>query len=143
MTREQLQEILRRHKLWLDGAPEGRRANLSDANLNGAYLRDADLSGADLSDANLLCFGNMREICTMQFGKWNIGYTAEILQIGCQRHSIEKWQSAWESGVAGRKWIDQMDDQALEWADRNMALVLSIIASNPATPTGYEVAATY
>jgi hypothetical protein len=114
-------------------------ADLRGANLRWANLREADLSGANLSGANLLCQGNMRELRTMQFDTWAVGYTADTLQIGCQRHSIDKWRK-WSTD-AGRKWIANMDSGALEWADRNMALVLAIIDANPATPTGHEAEA--
>ena len=51
---EQLAEILRQHKLWVDTShKEGARADLRGANLQGAYLRRADLQGANLQDANL------------------------------------------------------------------------------------------
>ena len=68
MTRNEISEILRKHKMWIDDEEGGeranlsgadlRRANLSEANLRGAdlsrsYLSGADLSGADLSGANL------------------------------------------------------------------------------------------
>ena len=43
ITRDKLEQFLRKHKLWLDGDPEGERANLSGANLSGADLRWADL----------------------------------------------------------------------------------------------------
>ena len=111
-------------------------ANLEGANLRGAYLREANLRGANLEGANLTCFGNMKEIRTMQVDTWEIGYTADTLQVGCQRHPIDKWRK-WDT-VAGRKWIEQMDSKALEWADRNLGLVLQIIDANPATPTGHE-----
>ena len=123
-----------------------RRANLEEANLRGANLRGANLWGANLEEANLeganlegayfTCFGNMKEIRTMQVDTWKIGYTADTLQVGCQRHPIDKWRK-WDT-VAGRKWIEQMDSKALEWADRNLGLVLQIIDANPATPTGHE-----
>jgi hypothetical protein len=113
-----------------------RDADLRGAILRGAILREANLREANLEGANLLCFGNMREIRTMQFDRWNIGYTADTLQIGCQRHPIDKWRR-WNT-EAGRKWIKQIDKKALEWADRNLGLVLQIIDSNPATPTGHE-----
>jgi uncharacterized protein YjbI with pentapeptide repeats len=48
MDREKLDEILRKHLLWLDGEKGGERADL-----RGAYLRGADLGGADLRCANL------------------------------------------------------------------------------------------
>ena len=53
MTREELKEVLRLHKLWLKGNSKGKRANLSQANLSQADLSQADLSWADLSEANL------------------------------------------------------------------------------------------
>ena len=58
MTLEKLQEILEKHKLWLESNPDGsgadlRFANLSDADLSDANLSGADLRFADLSDANL------------------------------------------------------------------------------------------
>ena len=48
-----LEEILKKHELWLLGDKAGERANLSGTDLSGVNLSDADLSGADLSDANL------------------------------------------------------------------------------------------
>jgi len=58
MEREKLDEILRKHLLYLQNKDGGERANLSyadlsDVDLSGANLSDADLSYVDLSDANL------------------------------------------------------------------------------------------
>ena len=106
------------------------RADLSGANLSRADLSRADLSGADLSGADLQCSGNMRQLRTMQIDTWQIGYTRDTLQIGCQRHAIGKW-ARW-STEAGRAWIAKMDPCALAWAERNLDLVLAIIAANPA-----------
>lgn len=58
MEVKELQEILNLHKKWLDGNPDGRRAdlrgaNLGGANLGGANLREADLGGANLKMADL------------------------------------------------------------------------------------------
>jgi uncharacterized protein YjbI with pentapeptide repeats len=115
-------------------------ANLSGANLSGANLSDADLiyanliyanlRGANLSDANLLAYGDMIHLRTMQFGRWAIGYTHDTLQIGCQRHRIDKWKK-WDT-EAGRQWVAQMDTNAREWAEHNLKLVLQIIDANPA-----------
>jgi hypothetical protein len=153
MTSVELKTILADHALWLRGKG-GKRANLSGANLSGANLSGADLSEANLSGANLyranlseanlsgadlLCQGNMHELRTMQFDTWAIGYTADTLQIGCQRHPIEKWRK-WTT-EAGREWIAKMDGQALAWADRNLSLVLAMIDANPATWTGHEAKA--
>ena len=53
ITREELEKILRKHKLWLAEEEGGERAYLSWANLSGADLSGADLSWADLSWADL------------------------------------------------------------------------------------------
>ena len=52
-TKEELNEIRKKHILWIYGDPEGERADLSRADLSGADLRGADLYEADLSWANL------------------------------------------------------------------------------------------
>lgn len=49
----ELTEILRKHKLWLEGKEDGERANLSYANLSWANLSYSDLSEANLSHADL------------------------------------------------------------------------------------------
>jgi hypothetical protein len=151
MTRDELNDILKQHRLWLAGKG-GKRANLTgadltraglrsatliDATLTGANLTRANLTGADLTGANLWgCVGNMREVKSLQIDTWPVTYTADTLQIGCQRHPISKWRR-WNTD-AGRKWIEKMDPDALEWADRHLALVLQIIDASPATPTGHE-----
>lgn len=65
MRQEELNEVLEKHKLWLDGKDGGVKANLSYANLRGADLRNANLRGADLRRANLICAdlrcANLRE----------------------------------------------------------------------------------
>jgi uncharacterized protein YjbI with pentapeptide repeats len=51
MTQDQIKEVLRLHKLWLNGESGGVRANLYDANLTGANLYAANLYAAKLSYA--------------------------------------------------------------------------------------------
>ena len=59
MNKKELKDVLDHHSLWLDSDGEqGRRANLSRANLGGADLTEATLTaanlyGADLTEANL------------------------------------------------------------------------------------------
>lgn len=48
MEQKKLDEILRLHKMWLEGKEGGERANLQGANLRDADLRDADLRGANV-----------------------------------------------------------------------------------------------
>ena len=52
-TKEQLKEILAKHKAWLNNEDGGERADLSSADLSYADLSSADLSSADLSSADL------------------------------------------------------------------------------------------
>ena len=52
-TKAELKKILEKHQKWLEGKPDGERANLEYANLEDANLEDADLRGANLRGANL------------------------------------------------------------------------------------------
>lgn len=53
MNKKQLDKVLAKHKLWLDGKPDGERADLSGADLSGANLSGAVLTGANLTGAVL------------------------------------------------------------------------------------------
>jgi hypothetical protein len=48
-----LKEVLKKHQMWLQVAPEGERANLQGAILDGANLQGANLWGANLQGAIL------------------------------------------------------------------------------------------
>ena len=53
MEKEELKEILEKHKKWFNKEEGGERANLLGANLTGANLSYANLEGANLEGANL------------------------------------------------------------------------------------------
>jgi hypothetical protein len=58
MTQEEIKKVIDDHKKWLDNKEDGKKADLSGADLREAYLRGADLReaylrGADLSGADL------------------------------------------------------------------------------------------
>jgi len=53
MSKMDIREILKRHRLWLDDPDQGERANLEGADIRGADLRFADLEGATLEGADL------------------------------------------------------------------------------------------
>ena len=53
ISKDELTEILRKHKMWLSGEAGGIRADLSRANLRGADLCGADLCEAVLCEADL------------------------------------------------------------------------------------------
>ena len=94
MTAEKLQEILEKHKLWLNDEPDGERADLREAdlreaNLSGADLSGANLSGADLSGANgLLSAVNFMKA---HFERTENGYIA-YKTFGGQYNPPEKWK---------------------------------------------------
>ena len=60
-------------------------ANLRGANLRGANLRGANLRGADLCGAKNapLVISGLRWVVQISGTGW--------MQIGCQRHSVSKW----------------------------------------------------
>ena len=53
MNKEELKEVLEKHKMWVKGDKGGVRANLSGADLSRADLSEANLSESNLSEANL------------------------------------------------------------------------------------------
>ena len=53
MTKIELNNILDKHKKWLNADVDGECAYLREADLRGAYLRKADLRKADLRGVNL------------------------------------------------------------------------------------------
>ena len=60
MKKALLDEVLEKHKKWLNDEPGGERANLWRVNLRGAYLQRANLWRADLQEADLRG-ANLRE----------------------------------------------------------------------------------
>lgn len=105
-----------------------QRANLACAKLWGANLQGADLRDADLRDAKLQgATGNMREVKSLQIDTWAVTYTAEILQIGCQKHPIADWRNA------SPEWIAKMDNKATDWWAKFGPIILQIIDASPAT----------
>ena len=83
MEASKLKEILKKHKMWLNGEEGGERANLRSADLIGADLKGAnlrgsdlicaELSGADLSGADLSGADGIPAICCPEEGSF-IGF---------------------------------------------------------------------
>lgn len=111
-----LKEVLRLHERWINDDKDGRRADLSGANLryadlrgadlgraylrcadlDHAYLGGADLRGADLRDADLSCATfDDRIFCLDRIGsvKRRTTYNASknIVWCGCFRGTFEEW----------------------------------------------------
>jgi len=108
-------------------------ANLEGANLRGANLRDANLKGANLKGANLVSTtGNSIHLKSIFCGTYDVTYTAEVMQIGCQRHKLEDWWSFDDNHILA------MDgEEALNWWRTWKPILQLIIAASPATPTRY------
>ena len=108
-------------------------ANLWGANLRGANLRDADLRRAHLWGANLRdCTGNMQHVKSVMCDQYAVAYTADVMQIGCERHTIEDWWGFDDERIAA------MDGHALEWWRRWKPILKQIIDTSPAEPTRFE-----
>ena len=80
-------------------------ADLRGANLGYAYLRNAKLRGADLRWA----IGNGNGIKSMQFDKYMVTYTSQVMAIGCEQHTIEEWRNFSDDE------IQKMNDKVMEW----------------------------
>ena len=110
-TKEQLAELLAKHKAWLNNEDGGERANLSSANLSSANLSSADLRSADLSYANLrfLQSANGKELACMNAGKYQVVLSKERIAIGCKLFTVGEWKEFDDATIS------MMDDGALEW----------------------------
>ena len=108
MTQDELSAVLEKHRLWLEDKEGGKRA---------------DLSGAT---------GNMGELKSLFLETWPITYTAEVMQIGCERHPIEEWWAFDDERIA------RMDSEALDWWKKWKPVLQQIIEMSPATPTQRE-----
>ena len=114
-----------------------RHADLSNADLRQADLRFANLRFANLRHANLShASGNASQLKTIHLETYSIAYTAEYLQIGCERHPIADWWAFDDARIA------KMDSPTsnIFWAKWKTVLH-QIIEMSPATPTGHETKA--
>lgn len=102
MKQKELDKIIALHEKWVVDNHDGKRADLSgadlfrsdlsdailfDANLSNADLRGADLSGADLRDVNLsdadLSFANLSET-TLNWVNWHEAKGIDVYVAGLQ-----------------------------------------------------------
>ena len=99
-----------------------RDADLTNADLRGADLRGATLKGATLRNVKINnTIGNLREIRSLQLDRYDVCFTSEILAIGCEQHSIERWKSFTYDD------INSMDRKANEWWANWKGLILQSI----------------
>ncbi len=139
MDSSKLSEALRKHSLWLVESPEGERANLQGANLQGANLQGANLQGANLRWANLqganlqganLQGANLQgadlpfNFAQAYLSPWSVLVTPEYIEIGCQRHPIDRWLD-WGRQDDPEE-IHAMSSKARAWWNRHKNIVLAM-----------------
>jgi len=129
MNNDELQRILE------EARASGEQPNLREANLSWANLSGEDLSEANLSGANLRgVHGNNKEIKSLHiFEEYDIAYTFERLQIGCENHAIDEW---WE--FDDERILEMDGRKALKFWRKNKELIKQIIEHSPAIATGKE-----
>ena len=76
-----LKEVLRLHELWINDDKDGRRADLSGANLRGA-----DLSCATFDD-RIFCLDRIGSVKR----RTTYNATKDIVWCGCFRGTFEEW----------------------------------------------------
>ena len=74
----------------------------------------------------------MSEIKTIAIEDYHINYTADILQIGCERHPITEWWGFDD----GR--ISAMATYSFDFWEKWKSFIQQAIELSPATPTGHE-----
>jgi len=115
-------------------------ANLFGANLAGAYLSGAYLSGANLSRANLSgaklagAHGVNKYIKSMHIDGYSIAYTADVLQIWCENHTISDWR-----GFDDKRIFQMEGAAALKFWRKHKDLIFQTIELCPAEPTMEEM----
>ena len=113
-----------------------RHTNLRDANLQGANLWYADLRYANLWDADLRyanlcgCVGEGFYIKSIACGTYEVSYTSEVLQIGCEQHPINDWWDFDEGEI-----LEMDGETALGWWRNWKPILQQIIHTSPAKPT--------
>ena len=144
-SQNELNEILAKHKKWLNDEEGGERADLSYADLRYADLRHADLRSAYLSYANM-CYADLRHadlsyadlrhadlrflssadgkvLACMNAGKYQVVISKEKIAIGCKFYTIEEWR-----GFDDER-ISRMDCGALEWWNQWKEVILMFHAN--------------
>ena len=126
ITQKQITEKLRLHALWLKGNAQGVRANLWGADLSVAYLSGADLIYTNLSGVH----GINDYVKCIQIDTYPITYTAEIIQIGCQRHTHQEWADFSDAQIRAMDGV-----KALTWWRKYKGWLFQTIEMCPAEPT--------
>lgn len=104
-------------------------ANLYRANLYRAKLEGANLEWADINGVN----GVNDYIKCIQIDVYPITYTDKILQIGCERHTLDEWR-----GFDDERIIQMEGKKALKFWRKYKDWVFQTIELCPAKPMNAE-----
>jgi len=110
-----------------------RGTDCKSAHFNWVNLRGSDLRGADLRDSYVIsanitntrinyCVGDGVIIKNINYVKWKIVHTKDVMAIGCEQHTIEKWISFTDDE------INAMDNDALIFWTENKAQIFKVIS---------------
>ena len=103
-----------------------RNVNLTNANLRNTNFSHCSLYNSTLTNVNLQgTIGNMQQIKSFQIEKYPIAYTAELIQIGHECHTIDKWNNYSDAIIA------TMDYDALKWWQKWRSTLFKIIEISP------------
>ena len=91
--------------------------------LRGSDLRGSDLSNSDLRGSDLrIIRGNGKEVKSLQIGTYMVSYHKDILNIGCQSHTLNEWLNFTDEE------IDRMDkDTSLDWWKLNKDILITLV----------------
>ena len=120
-----LPEVLKLHKMWLNGESGGAKANLSGADLIGSNLSEADLSKACFKYAIVNTAIHTTDYLISITGlTYPIWFTSkEEIHVGCMVFSYEEWLGKTDKEIAD---MDK-DKDALEFYPTLIKVLTSII----------------
>ena len=86
-----------------------------------AIRQNCDLSWSNLSGSNLSgSNGNCIEIKTVQTDIWHVCMTANVMQIGCEQHTLIEWKNFNDDEISA------MESRALEFWENWKKLLFKI-----------------
>ena len=92
--------------------------SLSNSDLSNSNLSNSDLRGSNLSNI----IGNGKEVKSLQIGIYLVSYHKDILNIGCQSHTLDKWIAFTDEE------IDAMDKgTSLDWWKLNKDILVTLV----------------
>ena len=107
METEKLQEILKKHKLWLEAGDGGEKANLQNADLRNADLQDANLRYADLRNADL-------QDADIDFTSWDLSCKSLDVKV-CDK--ISKQLAHHAIAVMSKSQLKRFLKDPIKWAN--------------------------